>query len=708
MKISALKIVSILALASEILADSWHVYSEDELIVIACKAGLEATAKWCSGKTKNYKCACKNPGELASWVNCVHGYSDNIEKAEEIMIDYCKEANVTMTTEKLAKAYKNATANTVDITNVTSFNKTAIIDYPITGGKLPKKFEGYYHGYKHRYGNLDTSHYLGIGAVSAWGALMIVCGLANWTQRLAPSVAQKFNGKAINLWRKYVTSPALFNKYHVQNFGIFGYMPDRFESIILVIFLIFSGLANGIIGFSYYKGDLVFTNASQGISRYIGDRSAIVASYELPLLFIFAGRNNILQALTRWKYSRFLTFHKGIARLVFAQLVIHSIAMTIQSVAVGKWTSRLATEWFRVGIASTVLGGVAVGLASYTVRRYYYEFFIISHIALIANFLWTAWIHAESQEYENFYIACAAVWCFDRFIRIVRLCLFGIRTAKCEVLSTEGTIKLSVPFPKSFWKPYPGAHGFVHFITPTTFWQSHPFTLIESVTDKDHIHFYCKVKGGITKVMHNKIISEGKNTFDIKVMVEGPYGEQSPYYHYDKAVLVAGGNGIPGPFSHALDLVTKNVKTEVKLYWAVREYNVLNWFREELNQFKGTKCKPIIYISNTDSQISDVDFSSTDSSADMSSSDEKDSTKNEKTQLVSLEQLKEAFDFIEFRTGRINVEQLVADEIRESTGTIAFGACAHPNMVDEFRAVVSKSYNDSSKKIDYFEEMQAW
>ena len=59
--------------------------------------------------------------------------------------------------------------------------------------------------------------------------------------------------------------------------------------------------------------------------RYISDRTGIISYANLPLLWMFAGRNNVFLWLTGWSFSSFNIFHRHIARIATIQAVIHSI-----------------------------------------------------------------------------------------------------------------------------------------------------------------------------------------------------------------------------------------------------------------------------------------------------------------------------------------------------------------------------------------------
>lgn len=50
----------------------------------------------------------------------------------------------------------------------------------------------------------------------------------------------------------------------------------------------------------------------------------------LPLLWIFGTRNDILLWLSGWTFATFNRFHRWVARVAVAQAVAHSVAYTFQ------------------------------------------------------------------------------------------------------------------------------------------------------------------------------------------------------------------------------------------------------------------------------------------------------------------------------------------------------------------------------------------
>lgn len=74
----------------------------------------------------------------------------------------------------------------------------------------------------------------------------------------------------------------------------------------------------------------------------------------------------------------------------------------------------------------------------------------------------------------------------------MQIVLFGIKTAKVQLIANE-TLRVSVSRP-SWWKPFPGCHAFIYFMRPSCFWQSHPFTIVDSALEANTITFTSKLK----------------------------------------------------------------------------------------------------------------------------------------------------------------------------------------------------------------------
>ena len=673
-------------------AEGWVRYGEDYYSSMGCKIGVDKVAQFCGTKeaAKVYKCICKNENALVSWMEC--GKTNyphvNFDKYVDQLVEQCAAVKTVKDfgADYLKKLYEDNVDRIVSVKNASSpdFEKVNT-SYPITGPAVKKAAHIAYMSYYNRWQNINVSHYIGIAYLAFVGFILIASGIINWADRFNINLVPK-------PVQKYVTL-GLVGKNHLKS-NLLGVTPDMLETLFITVTVLYSFLASVIIGFHYVHGDPVFLKYQGGTSRYYGDRSAIISCYQVPLLFLFPGRNNLFQWVSRWKYSRFVTFHKWLARTIFLEILIHSFAMASQTIGINK-PARLHKYWYVEGIAATVAGGFIIIFAFAPVRRMMYDCFLYIHIILVVQFLWLSWVHCKFLSYENYYWACIAIWCFDRFARLARIAMYGVtKTAEIQYYPGEEVIKVTVP-ESSIMKAHPGAHAFISFLTPARFFQSHPFTAYPAVDRPGYIHFTCRVKKGITKYIAGKAMASPDGKITMKVAIDGFYGEQSPFQNYDKVVLITGGTGLSGPFYHAKELSQKTPEKEIKLYWSVRTYQSIKSYLPELLSLKDTNVKPIIYVDKP--ELSSISTSSDDNK-------EKDSTSD----VNSDDAITSALSFAEFRHGRLPASEIVVNEVNEANGSIAFGACAHPESVDEVRRTVASVVTSVSHRVDYYEEMQMW
>ena len=65
------------------------------------------------------------------------------------------------------------------------------------------------------------------------------------------------------------------------------------------------------------------------VLRYSADRTGIMSFANIPLLWLFGGRNNILIWATGWSFATFNVFHRHVARVATLQGVAHSFLYLI-------------------------------------------------------------------------------------------------------------------------------------------------------------------------------------------------------------------------------------------------------------------------------------------------------------------------------------------------------------------------------------------
>jgi len=63
--------------------------------------------------------------------------------------------------------------------------------------------------------------------------------------------------------------------------------------------------------------------------RYVADRTGVISTANLVLIWAFGVRNNVLLWLTGWDFATYNNFHRWVARIATVQAVIHSVAYTV-------------------------------------------------------------------------------------------------------------------------------------------------------------------------------------------------------------------------------------------------------------------------------------------------------------------------------------------------------------------------------------------
>ncbi|KAK6458023.1 FAD-binding domain-containing protein [Scheffersomyces xylosifermentans] len=718
-------------------ASAYTRYGTPLKALYGCSYQISKTATFCTaGKSYDIPCFCSNPNAFATFTGCLSITGRNTTSVIHKLFEYCEEeGNVTLTQEMYDGAFANYTKFATLPSDIEGFNASLPVDVPI---KLNETLSALIvKSYDMFLDNYDYSLYYSAGILGYWLLVLLLGAITNWSKILFPGLVKSFTGKGSNLFRKYVTVPATISKKKSNEQKLWRYfdflIPSRLESVITFGFIVVTiGLSS--CNLHYIEGDPLFDSKFQVLNRYVADRTGIIATVIMPLLILFAGRNNFLQWITGWNFATFLVYHRWIARVDFIFALIHTLCWSRSLLA-----ADMAETYLIWGSIAVIAGFIMFFHGILYLRRRWYEFFLLTHIIMAALYIAGTWIHVVELGYVWFMYPAVAVWVFDRVVRIGRLVVFGFPKADVILLADE-TLKVIIPKPK-YWHSIPGGHAFIHFIRPSCFWQSHPFTFTDSVENKDSIVLYCKVKGGITHGLYQYLAAHPGKTTQIRVGVEGPYGEPTPARKYDLAVFIAGGNGIPGIYSEAVDaaLRTKDKSNNmVKLYWVIREYRSLFWFYEELLELKKTKIQTTVYVTRPDS-LAHLDefharlaFSPKESVSEKSievevkdkeiiekythikdessasfGSDKINEEEEAKSAIISI--IKQELSHVKFVETRPAVEDIIKTEIEESPGSVAFVACGHPAMVDDVRySVVQNIENPEHKRIEFFEQLQVW
>lgn len=650
----------------------------------------------------DYTCYCRNPDALATLTGCFQAVAGTRKYGNSYVMTFCGEVQMPVTPEQLSGAYLNYTRNGLDITKVQNYNQSAMATTPV---QIP---ETYARLYRALYRQIKNSVFFGAGALAYWGVVVVMSALFNWTTVYAPQARKAFNGRLFKCLRVHLTMPALAGKRRAESFHalplVEWLLPTRLETLTVGGFF---ALLVVLCAVDEHYIPAPWRSAKETVGTLVADRTGIIATMLTPLMVLFAGRNSVLQLVTRWKSTTMMVFHRWIARMVVLLALVHASCYTKVLKLEMRYPSEFAEDYLRYGVVALVCGGVICVQALLYFRRRWYDIFLAVHIVLAIFWVVGTWFHLSYMGYSQMMYAVFAVWAFDRAVRLGRLCFFGFPTARVTLV--EDTLRVEIPRP-GHWKGIAGGHVWVHFGLGFHFWQCHPFTFFESVNEKSTIVCCCKVKGGVTGALAKKLSAAPGKSLSLRVAVEGPYGEPSPVARHSNVLFVAGGSGIPGIFSEASALYQKNKqliqdgKQKVKLIWIVRELRSLAMFVSEMRALVNHGIETTVFVTRPEihhgEELERLFF--TDSSL------EKEKAKETVEVVHVVEKLQDELPHVEFVCGRPNMRDIVNREVEEAVESMAVVTCGHPLLVDDLRAIVIDQVKKETKRVDFYEQLQVW
>ncbi|KAF1812674.1 hypothetical protein P152DRAFT_466528 [Eremomyces bilateralis CBS 781.70] len=374
----------------------------------------------------------------------------------------------------------------------------------------------------------------------------------------------------------------------------------------------------------------------------IGYRTGFVTISQIPLIFLLAGKNNIIGYLTGLGYERLNWLHRWTARCLLFSATIHMGYWFTAWAPYGGFIERkIRTDPLtqRGLIAWCILLWIVISSIA-PIRGWRYEIFVAQHIISIGALIGVLMIHTP-KEVHIFLWLPVAFFFFDRVARILRVLYLNLSIfhpkqrrsgamnsawacrAELTPLAPDHT-RLTIRNPPMSWRP--GQHVYLscHSIAPL---QSHPFS-IASLPSDGKMDFVIRARTGGTRRLHHVAskdqqapilpTAETKERTDSQsdqvslpitiesrmAAIEGPYGIMRPPEQFDSLVLFAGSTGatfcVPiirdvvrrwsamhsaSPTSHrALSIYPPDIAAtrRIRFIWAVKSRHQLAWFCSQL------------------------------------------------------------------------------------------------------------------------------
>ena len=412
--------------------------------------------------------------------------------------------------------------------------------------------------------------------------------------------------KLLRRLKPYLAWPSTIGTYQVRPLPyLLGNAPTVGQSLYVIMFIILNIVFTSV-NYQSRQPNAWYSTRWREIMAYTLYRSGNFAYITSPLIFLFAGRNNILLWLTNWSHSTFLVLHRWIARVFALQAILHSLLAVVLYIEDGNYDGEVGAPYWIWGIVATIACVLLTFGSGLYVRNFAYEFFLISHMVLSVVLIIGCWYHAYDLYkflggVEDWIYAMSAVWVFDRLARVARILMVGPHRAKVTELG-EGYVRIDIPGVR--WGCEPGKHIYAYFPTlhPLRPWENHPFSFLPTVLlhsshprdgseshsqssadrseEKMDIEKHGSSKARVTAVQDGHpvvgislYVKKSKGTTRLlhannalPMFVEGPYPNNSAkeVLRCDRLLLISGGIGITGVLAFVND------HWNVKLAWSVK------------------------------------------------------------------------------------------------------------------------------------------
>jgi len=295
------------------------------------------------------------------------------------------------------------------------------------------------------------------------------------------------------------------------------------------------------------------------------DRTSLVFVANLPLLYLFAAKNQPLKVLTGYSYESLNIFHRRLGEVMCLLALFHSVGM------IGVWYTILRPAGFTLArflLGKIILLGIGAFLAYETLyftslgsfRQRWYEIFLGTHIILQVIALVLLWFHHQTS--RPYVAAALAVFLIDRLVYRMFSKSEKVRVS-LEVQEDQQTVVLQAIVPlsakhrtfRSFarkgissgWKATEHVFLTIPSLSHKDIIQAHPFTIASKAPSDGNkygdLKLIVRAQGGFS----SDLLKYSRRHDTAVVGVDGPYGSQTAVRMLkdsNYSIIVAGGSGI--------------------------------------------------------------------------------------------------------------------------------------------------------------------
>ncbi|KAJ7600626.1 hypothetical protein C8J56DRAFT_1019736 [Mycena floridula] len=320
-------------------------------------------------------------------------------------------------------------------------------------------------------------------------------------------------------------------------------------------------------------------------------RTAWIGVSQLPFVFAFSAKNNVLGMLLGMGYEKLNFMHRFVARLTIITLNLHAIHYVYVWILAGTFQAKVALPRYYWAIIALVCIDCLFFFSTAWWRKKAYHVFLTTHILSYIVLFPALYFHYKAT--LPYIIACLSIMAFDHMFRSFKT---RITTATLRSIPELGATRIECRDINAGWRA--GQHVRVRVLSSGIGWFGwmgiHPFTISslsarKGGTEGEGLVLMCKKTpnpAGWTNKLYEfaKLGSYGNSEKGadsgrtVRVAIEGPYGGpgNTMFASYSAAVLVCGGSGITFGLSVLEDLIEKDMlrKSRVKvieLVWIVQD-----------------------------------------------------------------------------------------------------------------------------------------
>ncbi len=379
-------------------------------------------------------------------------------------------------------------------------------------------------------------------------------------------------------------------------------LPSNGTTLVVLAFI---GLQ---IFYTFFK-----TSLSLSMLFVFADRTSLVFVANLPLLYLFAAKNQPIKLLTGYSYESLNILHRRLGEVMCLLALLHSAGMigvwyTVLQLAGMTLLKFLLMKMILLGIGAFFAYSLLYFTSLGSFRQRWYELFLGVHVVLQVAALVLVWFHHRRSRW---YVGVAlAIFIIDRLIYRLFIKPTTAR-ALLEVQEDMQTVVLRAPVPtqgkqkraKSMlgagitagWKATEHVFLTVPSLARKHIIQAHPFTIASKAPTTDekeaNLELIIRAQDGFSA----DLARYAKCHDTVSVRLDGPYGSQSAVELLQDsgyAVIVAGGSGIavawPLVWSVIDSVASQDLEHSISpanrkrflFVWIIRERSHISWLGE--------------------------------------------------------------------------------------------------------------------------------